>query len=110
MERTGDCWGPSLLAMAEGMKETAGLFRRPRLWKTTDDACYIPMHQLLPWKWAILTASQGSCYRELFQPEEIFCKAICSSLLCHGGVPMSPFFFLAGNAAAASMKSTPVMS
>lgn len=50
------------------------MFWQLGLWKTTDDVYYIPMHQPLPWKQAILTACQGSCYRELFQPEEISAK------------------------------------
>lgn len=78
--------------MAEGMKETAGLFQRPHLWKTTDDACYIPMRQPLPWKWAILTACQGSCYRELFQPEEISAKQSVPAYCVMEGSPCPPFF------------------
>lgn len=64
-----------------------------RLWKTTDDVYYIPMHQPLPWKQAIVTACQGSCYEELLQPEEISAKQSVLAYCVTEWSPCPNFFF-----------------
>lgn len=91
--------GPNLVNIAERMNDSirrmqqgcSGSFISG---KTTDDVYYIPMHQPLPWKQAILTACQGSCYRELLQPEEISAKQSVPAYCVVEWFPCPRFFLL----------------